>query len=137
MALFGNKKTSASAKTAEAKDKKKKAVTEEAPVAAAEAPATEKKQDIHPLLASPRISEKAAIMTSAGTYVFNVPLSANKVEVRKAVEKQYKVKVVRVNMVRGEGKIVRRGKSVGQRADWKKALVTLKSGQKIEIHAGV
>jgi large subunit ribosomal protein L23 len=144
MAIFGNKKTSASAaKVAGAKDvtKKKKVVatTEETPAAVTAAPTTDdkKKVELHPLIANPRVSEKAAILTSKGTYVFNVPTSANKIEVRKAVEKQYKVNVVRVNMLRGEGKMVRRGRATGQRTDWKKALVTLKAGQKIEIHSGV
>ncbi len=146
MAIFGNKKTSASAaKVAGAKDvtKKKKALTttEETSAAVTAAPAMDDKKkvvvSVHPLLANPRVSEKAAILTSKGTYVFNVPTSANKIEVRKAVEKQYKVNVIRVNMLRGEGKMVRRGRTTGQRADWKKALVTLKSGQKIEIHSGV
>ncbi len=91
----------------------------------------------HVLLAKPRVSEKAAILTSKGTYVFNVPVTAGKIEIRKAVEKQYKVNVTRVNTIRGEGKVVRRGKIEGRRANWKKALVTLKKGQKIELHAGV
>lgn len=89
------------------------------------------------LVASPRASEKAAIMASKGTYVFNVPTSANKLEVRKAVEKQFKVSVVRVNMLRGEGKVVRRGRVMGRRSSWKKALVTLKAGEKLDLYKGV
>ncbi len=89
------------------------------------------------LLSSPRVSEKASILTSKGTYVFNVPVSTGKVEIRKAVEKQYKVTVLRVNTIRGEGKVVHRGRIAGRRPRWKKALVTLKKGQTIELHAGV
>lgn len=89
------------------------------------------------LLSNPRVSEKASRETSRGTYIFNVPLSANKIEVRKAVEKHYRVHVMRVNMIRGEGKIVRRGRTVGKRPNWKKALVTLQKGQSIEVHQGV
>jgi len=89
------------------------------------------------LLVSPRVSEKAAILASRGTYVFNVPTSANKVEVRKAVEAFYDVKVTDVRTIRGPGKIVRRGRTSGQRPNWKKALVTLKAGQKIDLYEGV
>ena len=89
------------------------------------------------LLVSPRISEKAAILASRGTYVFNVPTSANKIEVRKAVEALYDVKVTDVRTVRGPGKFVRRGRTSGQRPNWKKALVTLKAGQKIDLYEGV
>lgn len=89
------------------------------------------------LLVTPRISEKAAGMASKGTYVFNVPVSANKVEVRKAVESLYKVSVTSVRTSRSQGKRVSRGRIAGQRKQWKKALVTLKTGQKIDIHEGV
>lgn len=89
------------------------------------------------LLVTPRVSEKAAKLASKGTYVFMVPLSANKVEVRKAVEALYKVQVTAVRTVRGVGKRTVRGRIAGQRMNWKKALVTLKSGQKIELHEGV
>ncbi len=89
------------------------------------------------LLVSPRVSEKAAMLASKGVYVFNVPVSANKVEVKKAVEAKYNVKVDSVNTVRGPGKIVRRGGTAGVRNMWKKALVTLTNGQKIDIYEGV
>lgn len=89
------------------------------------------------MLVSPRISEKAASMATGGTYVFNVPIVANKVEIRKAVEALYKVNVTQVRTVRGIGKITRRGRVAGQRVNWKKALVTLKSGQKIDLYEGV
>jgi large subunit ribosomal protein L23 len=88
-------------------------------------------------LISPRVSEKAAILASKGTYVFNVPVSSNKVEVAKAIETFYKVKVVGVRTIRGMGKLVRRGRTAGIRNRWKKALVTLKAGQKIELYEGV
>lgn len=89
------------------------------------------------VLASPHVSEKAAFLASKGTYVFNVPVTAGKIEVKKAVEALYKVKVVRVNTVRGIGKTVRRGRMEGRRNNWKKALVTLKAGQKIDLYQGV
>ncbi len=89
------------------------------------------------VLATPRVSEKAAMLASHGTYVFNVPLSSNKVEIRKAVEALYGVHVASVRTVRGIGKMAGRGRVRGQRSDWKKALVTLKSGEKIELYQGV
>ncbi len=100
-------------------------------------PATSYQLPVTTLLSSPRVSEKASVLTSKGTYVFNVPVVATKVDVRKAVEKQYQVRVLRVNTIRGEGKLVRRGKIEGRRSRWKKALVTLVKGQSIELHKGV
>jgi large subunit ribosomal protein L23 len=88
-------------------------------------------------LISPRVSEKAAVSASKGTYVFNVPVNATKIEIRKAVEALYKVDVVAVRTVRNVGKIVRRGRISGQRNRAKKALVTLKAGQKIDLYEGV
>lgn len=89
------------------------------------------------LLVSPRVSEKAAQLASKGTYVFNVPTSANKVEVRKAVEALYKVHVTDVRTSRGKGKIVARARIAGRRNNWKKALVTLKAGEKLDLYEGV
>ncbi len=89
------------------------------------------------LLLTPHVSEKAAKLSSGGTYVFNVPVASNKVEIRKSVEALYGVNVVSVRMIRGIGKVVSRGKIVGHRNRWKKALVTVKSGQKIDLHEGV
>lgn len=86
---------------------------------------------------TPRISEKAAVMSSSGKYVFDVPVTANKVEVRKAVEALYGVKVEDVNTVRNIGKAVQRGRIAGRRNRWKKAVVTLKKGQKIDLFVGV
>ncbi len=117
-------------KTAPAKPVEKK--ERESHVAAPDA-----RPAMHALLSHPRVSEKASVLTSKGTYVFNVPVGTTKVDVRKAVEKHYKVNVRRVNTIRGEGKVVRRGKIEGRRSRWKKALVTLAKGQSIELHTGV
>jgi large subunit ribosomal protein L23 len=89
------------------------------------------------LLVAPHVSEKAAVLASKGTYVFDVPCSANKLEVRKAVESLYSVHVSDVRMVRGKGKVVRRGRVAGSRKDWKKALVSLKKGEKLDLYQGV
>jgi large subunit ribosomal protein L23 len=88
------------------------------------------------LLLKPHVSEKAA-SSAKGVYVFDVPRSANKVEIRKAVEALYNVKVESVRTIRGIGKKLKRGKIQGRRADWKKALVSLKKGQTIDVYEGV
>ncbi len=84
------------------------------------------------VLLQPRISEKAGHLTSLNKYVFKVKTGANKVEVKKAVESFYKVKVVQVNMVRNQGKNRNFGRTTGRTSDFKKAIVTLKKGDKIE-----
>lgn len=89
------------------------------------------------ILLSPRVSEKAAISTSKDVYVFNVPVSAEKIEIRKAVETLYGVKVEQVRTARGIGKRTARGRTRGQRNNWKKAYVCLKKGQKLDLYEGV
>lgn len=115
-----------------AKKTKKAAPVKETVISSASASA--RKID---LLLLPRLSEKAAGLTAHGTYVFNVPLQANKIQVRKAVEERYKINVVSVRTVRGIGKRVNRGRVRGQRSAWKKAIVTVKAGQKIDLYEGV
>jgi len=90
------------------------------------------------LTLTPRISEKAIALAEAGTYVFEVPSTTNKIEVAKAVAEQFKVKVVSVNMLIIKGKTVnwrqKGGKqSSGTRKNLKKALVRLEKGQKIKL----
>ena len=78
-------------------------------------------------------TEKGSVMMGDNKYLFWVDKSSNKIEIRKAVEDIYKVKVLGVNtlMMRGKSKRVRY--AVGKTPDWKKAIVTLKEGQKIDI----
>jgi len=84
------------------------------------------------ILLQPRISEKAGHLTSLNKYVFNVLKKANKVEIKKAVERMYKVRVVRVNVVNNQGKTKTSGRRTGRTSDFRKAIVTLKKGDKIE-----
>ena len=63
-------------------------------------------------------------------YTFEVPVTANKIEIKKAVEEVFGVQVAAVNTLRVEGKVKRMGKYEGRRASWKKAIVTLKAGSK-------
>jgi len=78
-------------------------------------------------------TEKASFLEPDGKYVFDVRREANKIEIKKAIEVIYKVKVthVRTMFVRGKRKRVRQ--EFGQTASWKKAVVTLQKGQTIEI----
>lgn len=84
------------------------------------------------VLVQPRISEKAGHFASVNKYIFNVRSGANKVEVKKAVERAYKVSVVKVNMINTKGKTKNSGRHPGKTSDFKKAVVTLKKGDKIE-----
>ena len=80
------------------------------------------------------ISEKATtLQETANCYVFRVATSANKMEIKKAVEKAFNVKVKEVSTVRVKGKTKRVGRFQGKRSDWKKAFVWLKAGDKIEL----
>ncbi|OGH64518.1 MAG: 50S ribosomal protein L23 [Candidatus Magasanikbacteria bacterium RIFCSPHIGHO2_02_FULL_47_14] len=89
------------------------------------------------VLVMPLLSEKTTLQETMGQYTFVIEDSATKVEVKKAVTALYGVKPVRVNIVRMDGKQVRFGKRMGQRANYKKAIVTLPKGKQISIHAGV
>ena len=78
-------------------------------------------------------TEKATAIESQGKYLFQVARTANKIEIKEAIEEIYKVNVRSVNttIVPGKKKVVRREQ--GYTTDWKKAVVTLQKGQKIEI----
>ncbi len=78
----------------------------------------------------PRLSEKAGLVNKLNKYVFTVWGKANKVEVRKAVEKQYGVKIDRVNMITMAGKTRRFGRRYGVTQAYKKAIVTLTANSK-------
>jgi len=84
------------------------------------------------ILIQPRISEKAGSLAQMNKYVFLVAKAANKVEVKKAVEAAYKVKVTQVNAINNHGKKRNFGRTKGTTSDFKKAIVTLKKGDKIE-----
>jgi len=84
---------------------------------------------------------EAPLTTEKGTYVneignqvvFQVRTDANKIEIKRAVEKLFKVKVVKVRTANVLGKTRRVGRSLGSRSDWKKAYVTLGEGQRIDF----
>lgn len=87
----------------------------------------------------PLITEKLTdLQQEFLTYGFEVAVSANKVQIKKAVEAQFKVKVAEVRVSNVHGKWRRQGRFMGRRPDWKKALVRLKAGEKpLELFEGV
>ena len=89
------------------------------------------------VLIRPMITEKTNAGMQDNKYTFVVPLSANKVEIRQAVEAIFKVKVMDVHTIRVMGKVKRMGKHSGKRPDYKKAIVKITPGQRIEFFEGV
>lgn len=86
----------------------------------------------------PVITERASRNQEVGNkYLFEVRRDANKVEIRKAVEEMFTVKVTKVNTTSIHGKTKQMGRFRGRRADWKKAIVTVAEGQSIEFFEGV
>lgn len=89
--------------------------------------------DAYRILKSPHITEKATDLTKKNQYVFKVYTRANKVDIRKAIENVYGVSVLDVNIINIPQKKRRLGKITGWRKGYKKAIVKIKKGQKIEI----
>ncbi|RRJ82203.1 50S ribosomal protein L23 [Aestuariirhabdus litorea] len=86
------------------------------------------------VLQGPHISEKATILAEAkGQYVFKVAKDATKLEIKKAVEQLFEVKVKSVATVNVKGKTKRTVRGMGKRSDWKKAYVSLEQGQDIDF----
>jgi large subunit ribosomal protein L23 len=93
--------------------------------------------NLRDVLIRPMITEKTNDGMQNNKYTFIVPLTANKVEIRQAVESIFKVKVLDVNTIRVMGKIKRMGKNSGKRPDYKKAIVKVAPGQRIEFFEGI
>lgn len=89
---------------------------------------------IFQVLLAPHVSEKATIVADKNRqFVFKVRPDATKLEIKKAVEQLFEVKVDSVNTTNVQGKVKRFGRFVGRRSDWKKAYVTLKDGFDIQF----
>ena len=89
---------------------------------------------IYTVLLGPHISEKAAMGAELGNQVgFRVAKDATKLEIKKAVEKLFKVKVEKVQVINVKGKAKRNRYGVAKRPDWKKAYVRLEQGQDIDF----
>ena len=90
------------------------------------------------IIRRPLVTEKSTSLMGELKYVFQVDNRANKVEIKKAVEELFDVKVKDVNTIRMTGKVKRMGLHSGRRHNWKKAVVTLAEGSKpIEIFEGL
>lgn len=91
------------------------------------------------IIKRPLVTEKvlAAPKGENNRYAFVVSVAAGKKEIRSAVEKLFNVHVKKINTAIVRGKVKKVGRSMGQRSNWKKALVELKAGEKIEIFEGV
>ncbi|MEK6571731.1 MAG: 50S ribosomal protein L23 [Bacteroidota bacterium] len=89
------------------------------------------------ILKRPLVTEKMTTLQDKGQYAFEVDTDANKVEIARAIEKTFNVTVesIRTLMFKGKTKsqLTRRGRFAGRTSHWKKAIVTLKEGEKIEF----
>jgi large subunit ribosomal protein L23 len=94
--------------------------------------------EMHQVIKRALITEKSTIIKDeANKYTLEVDPRANKIEISNAVEKLFKVKVLDVHVMNMTGKKKRMGKVVGRKRSWKKAIVTLTPGSRIEIYEGV
>ena len=90
---------------------------------------------LHQIINKPLITEKAnTLKEAAPVVVFEVARTANKIEIKQAVEKAFDVKVKTVNTALFRGKLKRVGANQGQRSNWKKAYVTLEEGHDIDFY---
>ncbi len=91
-------------------------------------------QRLYQILLTPHVSEKSALASEmSGRHTFRVAADANKLEVRRAVEKLFDVNVKSVQMLNVKGKTKRFAAGTGKRSDWKKAVVRLAEGQDIDF----
>jgi large subunit ribosomal protein L23 len=96
--------------------------------------------DAYSTIIRPVVSEKSTVLGEQGKYVFEVAPNANKIQIKQAVEQAFaskKVQVAAVNILHVAGKTRRRGRSIGVTRSWKKAVVTLKPGQRLDLFEGV
>lgn len=93
------------------------------------------------ILKRPIVTEKMTALQEQGRYAFEVTTTANKIDIARAVEKKFGVTVVSVRTIRYKGKsktqLMRKGRFSGRTSEWKKAIVRLKEGEKIEFFQNV
>jgi large subunit ribosomal protein L23 len=90
------------------------------------------------IIKRPLVTEKTNIQKEDSNQVtFEVDPRANRIEIQRAIEQIFKVKVAKTRTVNVKGKIKRRGRIMGKRKDWKKAIVTLMPGERIDFFEGV
>ena len=93
--------------------------------------------ELHRVLVKPTITEKSTILQESGKYTFEIAPKANKVEVKEAVEKSFNVTVLDVNISKLRGKRKRYGPRAVKQPDGKKAVVTLRPGDRINLIEGL
>jgi len=85
------------------------------------------------VLVKPVVTEKTSALMAENKYTFRVDKAANKIEIKHAVESIFKVDVTDVKTMNMPGKLKRQGKTSGMTSEWKKAIVTLKDGQRLPL----
>lgn len=93
--------------------------------------------ETYEVLRRPIITEKSTVQIEQGIYTFEVDQRANKLQVKEAVERVFGVEVVSVNIINVPGKPRRWGRHISRTPSWKKAMVKLAEGQRIELFEGV
>ena len=89
------------------------------------------------IIKRPLVTEKSNIQKeTANQLTFEVDRRANRIEIRRAIEQIFNVKVASVRTMQVTGKVKRRGRTLGKRRDWKKAIVTLRPGERIDFFEG-
>ena len=95
-------------------------------------------REAHQIIRRPLITEKGTeLKNQANHYLFEVARDANKIEIKRAIESLFRVKVLQVRTISVQGKVKRVGRYVGRTPNWKKAVATLKEGDSIEFFEGV
>jgi large subunit ribosomal protein L23 len=96
-----------------------------------------KEINVYEVLRRPLVTEKGTVLQDQNKYIFEVAKGANKPQVKQAVEKAFNVTVKSINIMTVVGKKKRYGRAITQRPDWKKAVVTLKEGDSIQVFEGI
>jgi large subunit ribosomal protein L23 len=90
------------------------------------------------IIRGPIVTEKTTLQKELNNQVtFKVDKHANRIQIKSAVEKNFNTKVKQVRTIQVKGKVKQRGKIIGKRPDWKKAIITLMPGQRIDFFEGV
>lgn len=121
---------------ATAQEDNKKASALSAPKTPAK-PLKEDTKEAYRVLLYPVVSEKASRIAEDNQYVFAVAMSATRIGVARAIMALYGVWPIKVNIIRSKGKEVRFGRTHGKQSDWKKAIVSVRAGEKLPVFEGI
>lgn len=135
MRLFGRDKKQEPAKEEQKQDAQAKEASSEAPQKAKKA--VTHSTTMPGILLYPLVTEKGTRLQQQDVYQFAVDSGANKIQIKQAVKARYGIMPRKVRVMHRKGKIVRFGRFIGKRKDWKRALVTLPKGKTIDVHEGV